>query len=347
MKVESYTGHSTGYLPVNMRQLTIRRAGLAAGVLAATGLSIALAGCIAHRSEPGTVDRTFTVNGPVRLELTDGAGDSKVTVGSPGEVRIHAEFRVKSWSESGAQKRANKMKSNPPFSQEGHLIRVGDAGQHRSAVELNYLITVPPETEIHANSGSGDIEVNGVKGPVNVTSGSADISVSNVAADVQAHSGSGTISLASIQGQVQAVSESGNITVGSVYGDARIQTSSGVIRIASPAGRVVASTGSGSVDVSGAMEDLRLRSGSGNIAVTGDPPGGTYWDFHTSSGNVALQVTPKASFRFYAKTDSGEIDAAIPVVMEGTAGRHALRARIGDGKGRVEVESSSGNVALY
>jgi hypothetical protein len=29
------------------------------------------------------------------------------------------------------------------------------------------------------------------------------------------------------------------------------------------------------------MEDLRLRSGSGNIAVTGDPQGGTYWDFHT------------------------------------------------------------------
>jgi DUF4097 and DUF4098 domain-containing protein YvlB len=61
---------------------------------------------------------------------------------------------------------------------------------------------------------------------------------------------------------------------------------------------------------------------------------------------VALQVPPKASFRFYAKTNSGDIDAAIPVVMEGTAGKHALRARIGDGKGRVEVETSSGNVAL-
>jgi DUF4097 and DUF4098 domain-containing protein YvlB len=109
----------------------------------------------------------------------------------------------------------------------------------------------------------------------------------------------------------------------------------------------VANTGSGGVSVVGALEDLRLRTGSGDIAVAGDPQAGTYWDFRTSSGNVGMQVSPKASFRFYAKTNSGEINAAIPVIMEGTAGKHALRARIGDGKGRVEVETSSGNVALH
>ena len=328
-----------------MKQLT-KRATLTGIALAAAGMAMALAGCFAQRGEAGTVDRTFSVNGPVRLELTNGAGDSKVAVGSPGEVRIHAEFRVKSWSDGRAQKRANEMKSNPPFSQEGNLIHIGGSGQHASAVVFNYTITVPPETEIHAISGSGDIEVNGVKGPLSVTTGSANILVSNVAGDVHAHSVSGTISLASIQGQAQATSGSGDITVANMHGDVRIQTGSGAIRIGSPAGAVVASTGSGSLSVSGAIEDLRLRSGSGNIAVAGDPEGGTYWDFHTSSGNVTLQVTPQASFRFYAKTNSGDIDAAIPVVMEGTAGKHALRARIGDGKGRVEVETSSGNVAL-
>jgi hypothetical protein len=311
------------------------------------GMAVALTACVARRGEPSTVDRAFSVNGPVLLELTNSTGDSKVTVGSPGEVRIHAEFRARSWSENSARRRANEMKSNPPFSQEGNLIRVGDAGLHARAAAINYTVVVPPETEIHAISGSGDVEMNGVKGPVSVTTDSANISVSNVAGDVQAHSGSGAISLASIQGQARAMTGSGGITAASVHGDVRIQTSSGAIRIASPAGSVVANTSSGNLSVSGATEDLRLRSGSGNIAVAGDPEGGTYWDFHTSSGNVALQVTPKASFRFYAKTSSGDIDAAIPVVMEGTAGKHALRARIGDGKGRVEVETSSGNVALH
>jgi hypothetical protein len=325
----------------------MKRARLTTIALATVAMTVASTGCMARRGEPGTVDRTFSVNGPVRLELTNGSGDSKVVVGSPGEVRIHAEYRVRSWSESSARRRTGEIRTNPPFSQEGNLIRVGGAGLHTNAVVFNYSITVPPETEIHAASGSGSIAMTGVKGPVSATTGSANISLSNLAGDVQAHSGSGTISLASIQGQVHATTGSGDIAIASVHGDVRIQTGSGVIRIASPAGAVVASTGSGSVSVADAMEDLRLRSGSGNIAVTGDPQGGTYWDFHTSSGNVALQVTPKASFRFYAKTNSGDIDAAIPVVMEGTAGKHALRARIGDGKGRVEVETSSGNVALH
>jgi hypothetical protein len=331
---------------MSMRQLR-KHAGLATVALAMAGMALALAGCMARRGEPGTVDRTFRVNGPVRLELTNGPGDTKVAVGPAGQVSIHADFRVRSWSERSAQHRADEMKSNPPFSQQGNLIRVGGSGHHTGAVVFNFAITVPPETEIHASSGSGSFEVTGVRGPMSITSGSGNIFASDIAGDVQVHAGSGAIQLTSIQGQVQATAGAGDITLASIHGDVRIQTGSGVIRIASPAGAVVANTGSGSVSVAGAMEDLRLHSGSGNIAVTGDPQGGTYWDFHTSSGNVALQVTPKASFRFYAKTNSGDIDAAIPVVMEGTAGKHALRARIGDGKGRVEVETSSGNVALH
>lgn len=315
--------------------------------LAAMGLAVALAGCRPRHSESGTIDRTFTVSGPVRVELTNGSGESKLTVGRPGEVRIHADFRVKSWSELGAHHRTDQMQMNPPFLQEGNLIRIGGSSLHASTVVFNYAITVPPETEVRGSSGSGNTEVNGVKGPVIVNSGSGNIAASNVAGDLQAHSGSGTIQLATIQGQVQATAGSGDINLASVRGDVRIQTGSGVIRIATPAGAVVASTGSGGVNISGAMEDLRLHTGSGDITVTGDPQAGTYWDFHTSSGNVRMQVSPQASFRFYAKTNSGDIDAAIPVVMEGTAGKHALRARIGDGKGRVEVETTSGNVALH
>ena len=329
-----------------MKRLIIRSAGSAAIVLAAAGIVFAAAGCGARRSESGTVDRAFVVNGPVRLELTNGSGDSKVVAGAAGEVRIHADFRVRSWSEHGALRRADEIRTNPPFSQDGNAIHVGSAGVHMGMVVFNYTITVPPETEIHAISGSGDIALSGVKGPVMVTTGSANISAAEIGGDIQARTGSGTIQLSSISGQVQATAGSGDVNLASVNGDIRILTGSGVVRIASPAGAVVASTGSGSVSVAAPKEDLRLRTSSGNIAVTGDPPGGKYWDFHTSSGNVALQVSPKASFRFYAKTNSGDIDAAIPVVMEGTAGKHALRARIGDGKGRVEIESSSGNVAL-
>ena len=325
----------------------LQRARFATVAVAATTMIAGLSGCIAHRGEPGSIDRTFAVSGPVHLELTNPGGDSKVSVGAAGQVLIHADFQAKSWSEHGANQRTAEMTTNPPFSQEGNLIRVGGYGLHTTGVTINYSIIVPPDTEIHATSASGNVAIVGVRGPVFATSGSGNLSVAGVAGDVHARSGSGTIQLAAIQEQVQASTGSGDITLAGVHGDSRLQTGSGVVRLSAPDGSVVANLGSGGIEVSAPMDDLRVRTGSGNIAVNGDPQAGKYWDFRTSSGNVTFQVSPKASFRFYARTKSGEIDAAIPVVMEGTAEKHALRARLGDGKGRVEVETSSGNVALH
>ena len=82
------------------------------------------------------------------------------------------------------------------------------------------------------------------------------------------------------------------------------------------------------------------------MKVDGDPSTSAYWEVRTSSGTVVLHVPGTANFRFYARTSSGDIDTQIPIVMEGTTGKHELRARIGDGKARVEIETSSGKISL-
>ncbi|MGA8223240.1 MAG: DUF4097 family beta strand repeat-containing protein [Candidatus Acidiferrales bacterium] len=307
----------------------------------------ALAGCMRHSGEPGTLDRKFAVDGPVRLELTNGSGDSKVIAGPPGEVRVHAEFRVRSWSATSAQRLMADLRANPPISQEGNLIRIGGSVVSLGGTTIDYTIMLPAASQIRGTAGSGRIEITGVEGPVNLTAGSGNISATGISGDVLARTGSGTIQLAAIQGEVEATTGSGDVNLADVHGGIRVQTGSGTIRMAQPAGAVVASSGSGSVDAAGVKDDLRVRTNSGSIVVVGDPQTTTYWDLRASSGNVALQVPATASFRFYARTGSGDINAAIPIVMEGTAGKHELHARIGDGKARVEVETTSGSIALH
>jgi Putative adhesin len=307
----------------------------------------AVAGCMANYSAPGTIDRAFTVNGPVRLEITNSNGDSKVVAGPPGQVRVHADFRVKSWSASSAHKRVADLSANPPISQDGNLIQIGGWLPASSRLTIDYTIIVPADSQIHETTQSGDIETTGIQGPANFSSTSGNISATAISGDVQARSASGTIQLWSVQGQVEATTGSGNVNLADVRRDVRIQTGSGSIRLAQPGGAVEASSGSGDINAVRVKDDLRVRTNSGNITVEGDPKATNYWDIRASSGNVILQVPTTASFRFYAKTDSGDINAAIPIVMEGTAGKHALRARIGDGKARVEVETTSGNVALH
>lgn len=335
-------GHRVNTIPnSNPRRISVRFAALL--VLALAG---GICGCMAPVGSRGTIDRTLRGDGPVHLEITNGNGNTIVTSGQPGEVHIHAEFKLKSWSEHGARQRASELEANPPIVQEGNFIRIGGSGLHSHSLTIEYTISAPPDTQVRAAAGSGNINVSGLAGPVAVTAGSGKIAIANVAGAVQVTTGSGDIQLTSIQGQVQATAGSGDIHLANTHGDVRLQAGSGAIQLANTSGNTVASTGSGAIKVAGAQSDLRLRTASGQIQVAGDPQASTYWDLHASSGDVSLHVSPNASLRFYAKTNSGEINAAIPVVLEGTAGKHALRARIGDGKARVEVETTSGNVAL-
>jgi DUF4097 and DUF4098 domain-containing protein YvlB len=306
-----------------------------------------LASCGIEPSAKGTFDRTFTINGPTRLDLSTGSGDVHVTVGATGEVRVHGEIQANHWGAEGGQKRIEQVQSNPPIQQEGNLIRVGSVGQNLHNVSIDYTIEVPAETEVHCNTGSGDVVVEGVKGPANFISGSGNVEASSIAGDIQTKTNSGDVKLDNVHGQVQVGTGSGNIEIQSAKGEIRLGTGSGDIKISHPGDNVVATAGSGNIEVEGATADLRFHTGSGDIVVDGNPGATNYWDLQASSGNVTLHVPSAASFRLFAHTGSGDINANIPVVMEGTAAKHELRARIGDGKARVEIGTSSGTIDLH
>lgn len=306
-----------------------------------------IAGCISHSGVEGSFDRQFTVNGPVALELTSGSGDAHITAGPPGEVRVHGEIHVDSWSSHSGQTRLQQVESNPPISQEGNLIRIGGSRRSGGDVSIDYTIVVPQDTQLRSTSGSGDVDVRGIQGPANFTCGSGDVTASEIDGDVQVLCGSGDIKLSKIKGQARVTTGSGDITLDTIRGETRLQTGSGTLEISSPGDALEAGTGSGDITIKDASADVRLRTSSGEIDLEGNPGSSNYWDLHTNSGEVTLHAPPAASFRLYARSSSGDIDAAIPIAMEGTAGKHELRARIGDGKARVEIQTSSGDISLH
>jgi DUF4097 and DUF4098 domain-containing protein YvlB len=306
------------------------------------------AGCGPESTAVGTVDRSFTVRGPARLELTNGSGNSRVTVGPPGEVRIHAEFRVHAWPWDDPDRMLKDLVANPPFSQEGDLIHIGASGWSRVEFSADYAVTVPPDTEMRGISGSGNLEVDGIAGPANFTVGSGNIRATGIQNDTHAIVGSGNVTFTDAQGRIEATAGSGEVVVRGAKGDVRARTGSGEITIEQPGGNVEAQAGSGNIQVRNATADLRLHSGSGEINVDGNPASASYWDLRASSGDVTLHVPSSASFRFYAHSSSGDINVSAPSVSEGSSsGRHEFQGRIGDGKARVEVETSSGSISLH
>jgi len=318
------------------------RLGVFAVMLAAT----LAAGCAPRQRAEGSFDKTFTVSGPLRIEFNNGGGDSRVTTGPAGEIRIHGEIQVRAWSDQSGQRRVDAIQSRPPVSQDGNLITIGDTNSGAKDVSIDYTIEVPADAEIRATTGSGTLEVDGLNGPANFIGGSGDIKASHIAKDVQVIAGSGSIDLSDIGGQVQATAGSGDITLDRIKDDILLHTGSGSLEITDPGGKLDANTSSGDVTIRGAAGDIRVRTSSGSVTVDGNPGANTYWDFHTGSGDVALQVPGTASFRLYARSSSGDIEATIPVTMEGTSSKHEFQARLGDGKARVQVTSSSGSISL-
>jgi len=305
-----------------------------------------VAGCMSGVGADGSFEKTFTVAGPVQLEVSTGSGDVEIAPGTGNEVRIQGEIHAHGWSSEDARRKLQDIVANPPVSQENNLIRVG-GGPRLNNLSIDYRIEVPTATELHCGTGSGNVTVRGIQGPATFTSGSGDVKASEIGDDLQATTGSGDIVFSGIKGQVQVTTGSGDISVRSARGAVRLHTGSGKLEIAEPNDAVVAETGSGDVIVDGAHADLRVRTGSGGVRIDGNPGATNYWDLRASSGDVTLHVPTDASLRLYAHTSSGDIDAGIPIVLEGTTGKHDLRARIGDGKARVEVETSSGKITLH
>jgi len=108
---------------------------------------------------------------------------------------------------------------------------------------------------------------------------------------------------------------------------------------------VDSNSSSGSVEIRGANNDVKAHTASGRVDIGGNPSGNSYWDLKTMSGPISISVPSDANFHLSSSAVSGEIRTQVPIVIE-EQGKHSLRARMGNGNGRVEVRTVSGSVEL-
>ena len=305
-----------------------------------------LAGCTDWQSYPGSFERTLSVNGPVRVELDNGSGDVRLTRGSDSAVVIHCRFHVHVWPGQDPNSRIADVTAHPPIAQDSNLIRIGNDVQQWRDVAFDYTIQVPRATEVHLVNGSGDMVVGEINGPATLTTGSGDITADSIGNDTHVTTGSGTVELSDIQGEVEATAGSGDITLDHVRRAARVRTGSGDITLDTPGESASIIAGSGDIRITNPAGDLRAHTGSGGIDVNGNPVASSYWELHTGSGDVTLDVSSDASFRLYARSNFGTINSSLPIsVTEKTSSRE-IRGTVGSGQARIEVETSSGDIEI-
>src|SRR5215813_7921593 len=156
-------------------------------------------------SETGIIDRTLQVSGPVDLDVVSGSGNIKVHVGGSGSVHVYATIHARdSWTGLSAQEKIKRLQSNPPIEQQGNSIHVGriEDRELQQNVSIDYDVTVPAQTKVMAQTGSGDQVIDGVQLSVNAHTGSGNITVTNVAAGARVRAGSGNLRLSNVNGSL-------------------------------------------------------------------------------------------------------------------------------------------------
>ena len=290
-----------------------------------------------------TFDRTFTVSGPVRIDLSNGSGNVEIRGTADGKVHVHGRV-TKGWTLWGSsEKNVQEAVSNPPLEQRGDTILIGKETSWLKNVSIDYQIEVPRDTEIDAAVASGGVTIDQVRGPVKCSSASGYVHVYRVDRETQLSAASGSIEVSGIGGILRVSTASGSVDIADVKGDIQATAVSGSVQIRNPGGRVEASNVSGSINVAGANNDVRAHVISGPIEVRGNPSGNRFWDLKTVSGSVEIRVPANSSFLLSADANSGDIRTNLPVMIE-EQGKHSLRAHVGNSSGRVEVHTVSGGI---
>jgi DUF4097 and DUF4098 domain-containing protein YvlB len=277
----------------------------------------------------GHFDRTLQVSGAVNLDLTTGSGEVTIKAGSSSQVVIHGRVRSGDWWGGDPESAVRSVESNPPIEQNGSSIRIGynlpqDARHH---VAISYEITVPADTTMQINSGSGEISAEGVRSPAKLHTGSGEIRAHDLGPQSRLETGSGNIHADSVAAPLFAGTGSGNIQAD--------LTGSGDVDV---------HTGSGEVRLRGVNGGLKARAGSGNITADGNVKGS--WQLHTGSGSVHLALSSSGGFELNVHTGSGSIHSDLPITVQGTIGRRELKGSVRGGGPEVEVSTGSGDIEI-
>lgn len=300
----------------------------------------------------GSFHRSYHLNGPVRLTVETGSGSIHVT-GAPGSAVTVDATISQGWSLFGGSNPADiaQIEAHPPIDQAGNTVVI-----HRvnpgwiNNVSISYVITTPPDTSLQAHTGSGSIQVEGLKDPAELGAGSGRIAIADLAASVHAQTGSGTIEFGRVGGELRLGTGSGSIRGQEAGGRLSATTGSGDIQVGTldAGGEVHAASGEISVDQ--VRGDFTAHTASGSIHVGGQLAGDSQWNLSTASGSIRIALPASAVANVRLQTASGGIRVDHPTEHQESFGRHSWQGVIGTGGARptatLIAHTASGSITV-
>ena len=229
---------------------------------------------------------------------------------------------------------------------EGHRVTLTDrgAGIHASA-DVRILVPRGRTVAIYWGHGAGDVSA--VDASVAIDGAGVEVTARDVKGALHVEVGSGAVRVSDATANLSVDTGSGDVTLTNVRADhLSVETGSGEIDARGIAGQVVSlESGSGDIRAEGIRApQVHVDTGSGNVLIAIDSDVDLL-AVDTGSGNVSIQVPGSVGATFQAETGSGQITSELPLTVRKRSS-DTLTGTIGDGRGRIALETGSGNISL-
>ena len=263
------------------------------------------------------VERDFEVGAMPGLHVRNVSGDTKITVGESGKIHVKARKRVRGTSEERAKRLLENVEVRMEQDGDDVLLKPHLYEQDRGWADLfrggrvavDFEITVPRELKLEAHTVSGDIELTGTRGPM----------------DIQSVSGDGRVD--------------------DVQGPLRLKTVSGDGILTEYAGQLVANTVSGDLTFTRVrLHGSDIVTVSGEVSIDGELDQAREHRLKTISGDIELELTG-GSYDIRFSSMSGDLDSELEgeVSLTGRRDKHII---IGAAETKVTVKTMSGDLDI-
>jgi DUF4097 and DUF4098 domain-containing protein YvlB len=260
--------------------------------------------------------------------------------------RDHTTISVRDDGTWGDRVARGDRESRDASDRERNRVEISSSG---SGVEAyaDVRVLVPQGQHIVIHNAVGDARITMVDADLAVEVAASPITAERTRGHLSLDTGSGSVSVTDAQGEVDLDTGSGGVTISGVKGESlRMDTGSGSIHGSDiDVAELKADVGSGgvrlervrasrvSVDAGSGGTELELLSTVEQLKID------------AGSGGVTVRLPSSLSAEIDIETGSGGIDTDFAVQVTRFEQRHMV-GRIGDGRGRIRIESGSGQVRL-
>lgn len=228
---------------------------------------------------------------------------------------------------------------------EGRQVTIAARGGLDAYADLR--IGVPQGRQVELHLAVGKVAVSNVHGDLVIDAASAPVTSSVTRGELSIEVGAGEVQVTQARGDLSVDTGSGAVTLSDVRGESiSVESGSGAVTASNLRSNDLSiNTGSGNIEVTNLIApQVSLETGSGSVIAD---VSGEVWNVNveTGSGDVRLTVPPTLAAEVDIETSSGEIETDFEVAVTRHARDH-MTGRIGDGGGKIDIETGSGGIKL-